>query len=517
MGNTIVGIDLGTTNSAIAVAKNGEAQVIKNVESQDTTPSVVFFAGVDDGGNDEYLVGSQAKNAAATSPKDVIQFIKRQMGNEKFSYESPSGKTYTPEMVSALILKKLCMDAELYLGEGTIKDVVITVPAYFDDARRTATKQAGEIAGLNVLRVINEPTAAAISFGIDTSENGKVLVYDLGGGTFDVTLMDIDGGSFDVLATNGSHELGGINFDQKIVDLILKDLESQGCEIDYEDDMFTAEIREKAELAKIQLTNVAQVNHIKFTINEKNYDLKISRESFEEASKPLLDQTGLILEEVLNTQKLTWDQIDHLLMVGGSTKMPMVKKMLEGVSGKTLTRTVNPDLVVAMGAALFASTLTVGDAASAESGAEDGAIPGGITVSDVTSQSLGVIALNEFNNEYNSVIIPHDTKIPAKKSGTYSTVRDNQTAIDVRVTEGNDKELEFVKVVGSSTLTLPAYPKGSPVEIIYAYDIDQTIFIEVIDLVTNQSLGTFDIDRSSNLDETQVQEATKLIGSTKVD
>lgn len=522
----VFGIDLGTTNSAIAVYENEEARIIQNIEGADTTPSVVFFTGVSADGDDESVVGIQAKNSAAMDPDNVVQFIKRYMGdrNSGFMVQGPSGKEYTPEMISALVLKKVCQDAEQFEGTGPVKDVVITVPAYFDDAARIATKQAGRIAGLNVLRVINEPTAAAIAFGIDSSREGRVLVYDLGGGTFDVTIMDINGGNYDVIATDGDHKLGGINFDQQIIKLILKQLQENGCEIDDEDDALMADIREKAEKIKMQLSSV-ETSRPAFTVDGKTYKLSITREDFETESISLMQRTQFLVEEVMGEAKLTWDEIDHLLVVGGSTKMPMVKKLLQEISGKTVTYKVNPDLAVAKGAAIFASTLDVntpeesGTGAAGNTGSREGLDRAAITISDVTSQSLGVITLeSEFSNKkVNTIIIPHNTKIPAKKSVGVSTVYDRQTHILVEVTEGNDTEVEYVKVIGSKTLTIPAYPKGSPVEVIYAYDPDQTIYIEVVDKVSNQSLGTFQIDRTSNLSDEQVKNAISVIGSTAVD
>lgn len=522
----VFGIDLGTTNSAIAVYESDEARIIQNIEGMDTTPSVVFFTGVNADGDDESVVGIQAKNSAAMDPDNVVQFIKRYMGdrNSDFKVRGPSGKEYTPEMISALVLKKVCQDAEQFEGTNSIKDVVITVPAYFDDAARIATKQAGRIAGLNVLRVINEPTAAAIAFGIDSSKEGKVLVYDLGGGTFDVTIMDINNGNYDVIATDGDHKLGGINFDQQIIKLILKQLQENGCDVDDEDDALMADIREKAEKIKMQLSSV-ETSRPAFTVNGKTYKLSITREDFEEESKSLMQRTHFLVEEVMGEARLTWDEIDHLLVVGGSTKMPMVKKLLQEISGKTVTYKVNPDLAVAKGAAIFASTV---DAAASEDGGEgaiesasesDNLSRAAITISDVTSQSLGVITVeSEFSDkQINTIIIPHNTKIPTKKSVEVRTLYDQQTQVLVEVTEGNDEEVEYVKIIGSKTLSIPAYPKGSPMEIIYAYDPDQTIYIEVIDKVTNQSLGTFQIDRTSNLSDEQVRNAITVIGNTSVD
>jgi len=520
----VYGIDLGTTNSAIAVYENDGARIIPNIEGADTTPSVVFFTGVNADGDDESVVGIQAKNSAVMDPDNVVQFVKRYMGdrNSSFKLQGPSGKEYTPEMISALVLKKVCQDAEQFEETNSVKNVVITVPAYFDDAARIATKQAGKIAGLNVLRVINEPTAAAIAFGIDSSKEGKVLVYDLGGGTFDVTIMDINNGNYDVIATDGDHKLGGINFDQQIIKLIVKQLQENECEVDDEDDALMADIREKAEKIKMQLSSV-EASHPVFTINGETYKLSITREDFEAESKSLMQRTQFLVEEVMSSSGLSWGDIDYLLVVGGSTKMPMVKKLLQEISGKTVTYKVNPDLAVAKGAAVFASTLNTNianeDDTDVSGSSSDGLNRAAITISDVTSQSLGVITLeSEFSGKkINTIIIPHNTKIPTKQSVEVRTVYDQQTHVLVEVTEGDEEEVEYVRVIGSKSLTIPAYPKGSPVEIIYAYDPDQTIYIEVIDKVMNQSLGTFQIDRTSNLSDEQVKNAISVIDNTTVD
>lgn len=523
MDKKIFGIDLGTTNSAIAVFENDEARVLKNAEGYEITPSVVFFTGVDSAGNDESLVGDQAKNSAATAPNNVVQFVKRFMGQhgDAYNFIAPSGKAYTPEMVSALILKKVCQGAEQFVGAGNVHDVVITVPAYFDDARRIATKQAGKIAGLNVVRVINEPTAAAIAFGLDTSQNGKVLVYDLGGGTFDVTIMQINDGEFDVIATGGDSQLGGVNFDQKMMSIIIRQLTEQGCEIDDEDDALMAELREKAEKTKMQLSTIESARPV-FTINGKTYRTEITRAEFEKETEPLMQRTEFLLNEVLNAKNITWADIDQLLVVGGSTRMPMVKKLLEKLSGKEVTYKVDPDTAVALGAAIFASTLSLDDADSdSPSSALEpyGGVASRIRVSDVTSQSLGVITVDpeDTRKRVNTIIIPHNTKIPAKRSEIVYTLVDNQTRVDISVTEGNDPDVEYVKIIGNSILNIPAYPKHSPIEIIYAYDADQTIYIEVIDKVTNQSLGNFEIDRTSNLSDDDVNNATDVIGRMWID
>jgi len=509
-----LGIDLGTTNSAVATVEDGEVQILNNAEGWPTTPSVVFFP--DDSDDDAHLVGLMAKNSAAMTPANVVQFIKNKIGRRDIT-KSPSGTEYTPETISALILKKLKQDAEEALGESGIVDVVITVPAYFGDDRRKATLDAGKIAGLNVLRLINEPTAAAVAFGMDKGKEGKVLVYDLGGGTFDVTLMEIKNGEFDVIGTNGDPNLGGRNFDNKLTELIIADLESQGCVVDVTDDVLFADIREKAEHAKKALSQKEQAT-TKHTVSGKNYTVKLTRESFEEASKQLLERTKLYLSDMMDEAKVTWESVDHLLVIGGSTRMPMVKNMLEELSGKTIKYEVNPDTAVAMGAALLANaTPPEGQESTAPSGDVGGIA--NFKIYDVTSQSLGVITVSDedVNKKINSVIIPHNTKIPAKKSSTFATMFDNQTRVLVEVTEGNDTEVEYVKVIGSSTLELPAYPKGSPIEVIYQYDIDQTIFVEVIDKVADKSLGTFEIDRVSNLSKEQLANAISAVSDITVE
>jgi len=515
MDKKVYGIDLGTTNSAIAVFVQGEAQIIKNIDGQEITPSVVLFEGVSSSGNDETIVGLTAKMAAATNPDNVVQFVKRRMGKsgQVYNFTAPSGKEYTPEMISAFILRKLCQDAEEYEGAGSVKNVVITVPAYFDDARRTATKQAGAMAGLNVLTVVNEPTAAAIAYGVDTSKQGKVLVYDLGGGTFDVTVMDINNGRFDVVATGGDHELGGLNFDQRLIKLITESLAGQGITVDDEDDAALNEIREMAEVVKKQLSRVETARPA-ITINGKRVKIEITRDAFEKASEDLVARTQLLLEEVLKEKRLSWRDIDELLLIGGSTRMPMIKKMLERISGKEVTYKVDPDTAVARGAAIFASTFKPTNPSVA---IDADKVAQNIVVSDVTSQSLGVISVDDTGRKINSIIIPHNTKIPTRRSEIFYTVQEMQTQVMVEVTEGDETEVEFVKIIGHSILSIPPYPKGSPIEVAFIYDADQTVAVEVVDKTTNQSLGRFQIERQSNLTDDQVKKATDIIRKSDVE
>lgn len=514
MGRAI-GIDLGTTYSAAAILQeDGKPVILPNSEGFNTTPSVVLFPD-NGGGADEPLVGDMAKHSVATSPLDVVQFVKRQMGDPNWRFETANGHQYTSEEISAIILKKIKSDAELALGEE-VTDAVITVPAYFDDTRRTATKQAGKIAGLNVLRVLNEPTAAAMSFGLNTDEAGTVLVYDLGGGTFDVTIMTIKDGQFDVLATDGNRNLGGFDFDNRIAKYVLSQLKEQGLTEDIStDDALIAEIREKSELAKKSLSNINQATII-LTIKGKQYRIKITRECFEELSKDLLKTTQELVEDTLDAAHKTWGDIDHLLLVGGSTRMPMVRTMMKNLSGKNPELNVNPDEAVALGAAIQAYI------SASESGSKDIIIPENLTeeislsISDVTSQALGVILLNDDDMEENFVVIPRNSKIPTKGEQHARTVVDQQGSINVQVTQGEDSDVKYVVVIGSKDIPIPSYPKGAPFTVMYAYDIDQTVYVELYDETARRTVGTFEIDRALNMDEKAVSNAMKRIGDMNI-
>ena len=498
-----IGIDLGTTYSAVAVMQhNGKPEILMNSEGQNITPSVVLFPETNSG--DEPMVGDMAKRSAAKFPLDIVQFVKRQMGDPNWRFDSTNGNTYTAEEISAVILKRLKNDAELALGEPVV-DAVITVPAYFDDARRVATKQAGRIAGLNVLRVLNEPTAAALSYGLDTSVNGTILVYDLGGGTFDVTLMRINGGNFDVLATDGNRNLGGFDFDNRIAEYVIRELEKESVsEIETNDELI-AEIREKSELAKRSLSMVAQTTII-ISAEGKTCRIKLTREQFEEMTRDLLNETREVTEYVMEAAKTDWAEVDHLLLVGGSTRMPMVKSMIEAISGKQVARDINPDEAVALGAAVQAAL------SSGATSSELVPVPEiegqKIVISDVTSQALGVIVVDSNRNEYNDVVIPRNAKIPCKFSTQVGTVVPSQKEFRVRVTQGEERDVEYATVIGEQLLGIPEYPNAdAPFTISYAYDIDQVVFVEVFDDTSGRLVGTFEIDRAANLSDAEVEHA----------
>lgn len=492
----VIGIDLGTTYSAIAAVNDlGKPEILSNREGERITPSVVLFQG------DLTQVGSQAKRSASVAPDDVVQYVKRQIGNPDWRFTTSTGAEYTAEQVSAIILKRLKEDAELVLGEP-VTDAVITVPAYFDDARRRATQDAGVIAGLNVRRVLNEPTAAALSYGLDEAYTGTILVYDLGGGTFDVTVMRIDPELLDVLATKGDRNLGGFDWDNRLMSLLNDQVQAAGGPDLFENELLTAELRDKAENAKRTLSSIDEAR-LFMTADGRNFNLAVKRSAFEEATEDLLLMTEVIIEEALEEAGVGWTEIDKVLLVGGSTRMPMVPALIEQLSGKDPDRSVNPDEAVALGAAVQAQLIAEADGTSqpilsTSSGST-------LTVADVASQSLGVIALDDDGAPANSVIIPSNTKIPAQHSGIYSTVVDDQTELRVQITEGDDPDLAYVQIIHQAPMRIPPYPAGAPVEVIMSYDVDATIHVEVRDLTAGTTLGEIELDRPSNLEPGQVE------------
>ena len=505
-----IGIDLGTTYSAVAVLREtGEPEILSSRDGEDVTPSVVLFQ--EYSGADEPLVGTMAKHSAASAPDDVVQFVKRHMGDPSWRFDSSSGSSYTAEEISAVILKRLKEDAELAMGTE-VTDAVITVPAYFDDARRTSTKHAGKIAGLNVLRVLNEPTAAALSFGLDNSASGTVLVYDLGGGTFDVTIMRIQGGDFDVIGTDGDRNLGGFDFDNRLMEYIAAQIQEQGGPDLLVDTAQVAMLREKAEMAKRSLTTVATTT-VHVSADGKPYRVQVTRAEFQRITSDFLRRTEDLAESVLEDGNLAWGDVDHVLLVGGSTRMPMVRELVERLAGKPADRSVHPDQAVALGAAIQAAVeqaATTGQDLNIYEGSP-------LVVSDVTSQSLGVITVtDDLNTKVNTIIIPRNSKIPAKLGADLRTASENQTALHVEVTQGDDTDPQYVIVAGDKTLPIPPYPIGAPIRVVYAYDIDQTIFVEVFDQTANKSLGTFEIDRMSNLSDEQLNTATLKVAGLAV-
>ncbi len=461
-----VGIDLGTTNSVVAVLEGGEPTVIANAEGNRTTPSIVAFK------SDEVLVGELAKRQAITNPDNTVRSIKRQIGtNWKESFEN---KEYTPQEISARILQKLKRDAESYLGDD-VTDAVITVPAYFNDAERQATKEAGQIAGLNVLRIINEPTAASLAYGLENNEDQKILVFDLGGGTFDVSILEITEGVFEVKSTSGDSKLGGDDWDQRVMDwLIDKFKSSTGIDLS-KDKMAIQRIQEGAEKAKIELssTSETEINLPFITANDagpQHLLEKLSRSEFEKITADLVDRTKSPVENALKDAGMQFSDIDHIILVGGSTRMPSVQQVVKSLTGKDPHKGVNPDEVVASGAAIQAGVLK-GDVKD-------------VLLLDVTPLTLGV----ETKGGIMTKMIERNTTIPTKRSEVFSTADNNQTQVEIHILQGEREMASGNKSLGRFTLTdIPAAMAGTPqIEVTFDIDANGIVNVNAKDLGTGK-------------------------------
>jgi len=492
----LIGIDLGTTFSAVAtVNAHGKPEILPNREGDRITPSVVLFDG------DQPLVGSIAKRSAVASPENVVQFVKRQMGVPNWSFRSVDGKRYTAEDISAVLLKRFKEDAETILGD-TVEGAVITVPAYFNDSQRKATLDAGRISGLNVLKIINEPTAAALAYGLEKLEQEQtILVYDLGGGTFDVTIMHIGGGEINVIATGGDKNLGGFNWDNALMEHLNEEFMRQGgC--DLTDDLTLAQdLRDKAEMAKKTLST-RDKTQVFLTAKGKNLSVPVTLQTFQDITAKLVQRTGNIMEMVREDSGLPWSAIDKVLLVGGSIRMRAVPAIAEKVSGKKPSYELHPDEVVAMGAALQAELISRASGRNPLVQRDDFPL---VVINDVCSHSLGVVAVDESGVPKNSIIVPRNTSIPCKQSDTYATVSDRQTEIMLQVTEGEDEELEYVTIALEAPLRIPPYPRGAPVEVTFHYDSNGVIRITILDLTAKKSLGEVQLVRKGNLTDDQVK------------
>ena len=461
-----VGIDLGTTNSVVAVLEGGEPTVIANAEGNRTTPSIVAFKG------QEVLVGELAKRQAITNPSNTVRSIKREIGtNWKETFE---GKEYTPQEISARILQKLKRDAESYIGEE-ITEAVITVPAYFNDAERQATKEAGQIAGLNVLRIINEPTAASLAYGLENNEDQKILVFDLGGGTFDVSVLEISEGVFEVRSTSGDSKLGGDDWDQRIMDwLIEKFKSSTGIDLS-NDKMAVQRIKESSEKAKIELssTSETEINLPFITANDSGPQhllQKLTRSEFEKITSDLVERTKEPVKKALSDAGLKFSELDHIILVGGSTRMPAVQALVKTLTGKDPHKGVNPDEVVAAGAAIQAGVLK-GDVKD-------------VLLLDVTPLTLGV----ETKGGIMTKMIERNTTIPTKRSETFTTAEDNQTQVEIHVLQGEREMASGNKSLGKFTLTdIPAARQGTPqIEVTFDIDANGIVNVNAKDLGTGK-------------------------------
>ena len=499
----IIGIDLGTTNSAIAyMGDDQNPSIISNREGERTTPSVIFF---EDG---TPIVGSTAKSISVTDPSNTVQFVKRQMGNVSYKFRGENGDVFTPEELSAMILKRLKEDAEAAL-DTKVTEAVVTVPAYFDDAQRKATQDAGKIAGLTILKVINEPTAAALAYGL--SGKGKqqnIMVYDLGGGTFDVTVMSLNDNEVTVKATGGDKNLGGFDFDNKIFEFVEKQFEQEhGLDL-YDDMNAVQDLREKAEACK-KMLSARKKSVITLSSQGKSVKVDITKEQFEEMISPLLNRTALIMKTVLTDAGFSWSDIDKILLVGGSTRVPAVSDSIESVSGIKPSLEVNPDEVVALGAAVQASLL---DENEVQKGPK-------VTVVDVNSHSLGMIVLNaQTQEDMNAVILPKNTPIPASRVKEFYTVVDGQASMKLPVTEGEDQDPAYVKIIGESHVQFPEpKPQNYPIKFILSYDENGVVHVYARDGVTDQHIGEAHIERKSNLTEQVIEEKAERMASIFID
>ena len=487
----IIGIDLGTTNSCVAVMEGGKPVVVANTEGARTTPSVVAFTKTG-----ERLVGEPAKRQAVTNAEKTISSIKREMGTD---YKKEiDGKKYSPQEISAMILQKLKADAENYLGEK-VSEAVITVPAYFNDAQRQATKDAGKIAGLDVKRIINEPTAAALAYGLDNEKEQKIMVYDLGGGTFDVSIIEIGDGVIEVLSTNGDTHLGGDDFDNKIIQWMLDEFKkAEGVDLSG-DKMAMQRLKEAAEKAKKELSSAMTTNiNLPFITataeGPKHFDMNLTRAKFDELTRDLVDKTAIPVQNAMKDAGLNYSDLGQVLLVGGSTRIPAVQDKVRALTGKEPSKSLNPDECVAIGASIQGGKLA-GDAGA-----------GDILLLDVTPLSLSIETMGGVATR----LIERNTTIPTKKSQIFSTAADNQTAVDINVVQGERQFAKDNKSLGQFRLDgIAPAPRGIPqIEVTFDIDANGIVNVSAKDLGTGKEQH-ITITAGSNMSDSDIEKAVK--------
>lgn len=504
-----IGIDLGTTFSCMAyINESGQPEIIPNSEGDNITPSSVLF---DDGST---IVGKEAKAQSLFEPQNFEQFVKRHMGERDYKFTTKGGENFSPEEVSAIILAKMKADAENYLGD-TVDGAVVTVPAYFNEAQRKATMDAGRIAGLNVIAIINEPTAAALAFGISkgTDKEQTIMVYDLGGGTFDVTIMKFTSDSITVLSTAGDRKLGGYDFDAKIIEAVMASALKEGIDIS-KDKTARQDLQLKAESAKKSLS-VKDKTNIMLNISGRPFKYFITREDFQELAEPLLYKTVSSMENACDEAGLEYTDINKILLVGGSTRMPIVKDFIQEETGIVPSSEVHPDEAVAIGAAYHVIDVIKHQKSNAErTGDTDSKIfeteipetSRQYTFTDVTSHGIGIVVVNDNDEAENSVILPKNIQVPAEKTNFYRTTRPYQEKLSIQVTQGEEEDLKYVTIIGTADIEISPREKLVGIEVTISCDENSIIHVRVYDQDLRRDLGEMHIDRVSNLSEEEIQQ-----------
>lgn len=518
-----IGIDLGTTFSVVAyIDADGKPEIINNQEGDRITASAVLFE------DDHTIVGKDAKKESVLNPEHFVGFAKRNMGNNCVRYNI-DGRAYRPEEISGIILEKIKRDAETALGEE-ILGAVITVPAYFTEAQRVATRSAAEIANLPLLGSINEPTAAALAYGISKGGEKKqnVLVYDLGGGTFDVSIMQFGENKIEILSSMGNAELGGYDFDMQLVDWFTREALTEGVDVN-QDPEAKQELLMNAEEAKKTLSSGRSKTRITVAVNGKKVQRELTREEFENMIEPFLYQTIALMDAAMEEAGLSYSNLDKILLVGGSTRIPLVKAMIEEETGHIPSQEINPDEAVAIGASYYAVECVKNGAEKKEQSRnfvcekvrvyDENAVPELkelYTFVDRTAHGIGVVIQNDRGEDENSVILPKNSVIPTEVSQDYCTLADYQEQILLKITQGEQTELKYTTIVGEAELNLRPKPKGAVIRVIIGYDEDAIIHVQVIDLQDDENLGEMRIARVSNMSDQEIEEAQQHIGKLNI-